>query len=575
VNESNDLRLLFAEYVNGEISAERLQALEAALREDVDLRREFIEYMNVDSALGDLAALSEAEVDALSLSEVASSTSPSHTMRRSNAVAAGNDRLRSPEADSPQRRVKLTSRAVAFVAVVAATLSISLGIWMSQSGEEDDQTVASRERPIAWLVTGIDALLKKEAKRWEGNTLPSGAYQLERGLLHLRFRGNVMVYVEAPADFETASDNRVVLHRGRLSANVPSEGVGFTVETPEAEVIDFGTGRQGRQPNASYRSFAAGPLPLVANFANNLTMLSGSNTEFSVDVEAGASEVHVFEGLVRVQPRSRKNGRSREAVDLRTSDAVKIEAATEKPVDIKLASDRFIRSFDEPKRKYHRWVKELSPVAYFRMPIRSKGLVSDPRGYTGVVLTGAGNRPPHACGVFAGGSLRILADSTGRGGRVDPPPVFRTGQFTLAVFVYLESPAPGGTVATNISGDEGNFALSLDQNGSVQATVRNDVGELQNLSSDALLPLQAWRQLVMTVDGERLHLYEDGRQVASAPCSPVADSEADVLWFGTDSDGLKLWDGRIDEVALFDWALSDGDVRDLYQAALEEIRQPE
>ena len=34
-------------------------------------------------------------------------------------------------------------------------------------------------------------------------------------------------------------------------------------------------------------------------------------------------------------------------------------------------------------------------------------------------------------------------------------------------------------------------------------------------------------------------------------------------------------DGRIDEFALFDRALSDADVGNLYQAALEEIRQPE
>jgi hypothetical protein len=57
-----DGRRFFADYASGAISAEQLQSLEAALREDADLRREFIEYMNVDSALGDLAALSKAEV---------------------------------------------------------------------------------------------------------------------------------------------------------------------------------------------------------------------------------------------------------------------------------------------------------------------------------------------------------------------------------------------------------------------------------------------------------------------------------------------------------------------------------
>jgi hypothetical protein len=51
----------------------------------------------------------------------------------------------------------------------------------------------------------------------------------------------------------------------------------------------------------------------------------------------------------------------------------------------------------------------------------------------------------------------------------------------------------------------------------------------------------------------------------------VADREAESLWFGTDAGGLKLWNGRIDEVALFDRALSDKEFADLYQAAREEM----
>ena len=41
--------------------------------------------------------------------------------------------------------------------------------------------------------------------------------------------------------------------------------------------------------------------------------------------------------------------------------------------------------------------------------------------------------------------------------------------------------------------------------------------------------------------------------------------------FGTDAVGLDLRDGRIDEVALFDRALSDAEGTELYQAKLEEI----
>ena len=156
-----------------------------------------------------------------------------------------------------------------------------------------------------------------------------------------------------------------------------------------------------------------------------------------------------------------------------------------------------------------------------------------------------------------------------------PSPPLQTGQFTLAAFVYLEPGARHGTVATNIRSNDGNFALGLDENGVLQGTIRDRDGDLLSVSGDAAVALHTWRHVVMTVDGQQFRLYEDGHLVASAACSPVADGVADVLWFGTNADGQKLWNGRIDEVALFDRAFSDVDVTDLYEAAIEEIKRLE
>jgi hypothetical protein len=314
---------------------------------------------------------------------------------------------------------------------------------------------------------------------------------------------------------------------------VPPEGIGFTVETPEAEVVDFGT-------------------------------------EFSVEVQNATSEVHVFNGLVRVQPRTGENETAM-AVDLRTSQAVRIDKFSPEPVGISLATDRFIRNFDEPKRNYARTVKQLSPVAFYRMGIRDKGLAAEPPQHTGIVLTGDGVRPPHASGVFKGGSMRVRANSTGRGGRVDAPPQLDTGNFSLVVFVYLEQAAPGAAVATNILGDDGSFRLSLDESGRMRATVRNRDGELQSVVSDEVMQLATWRHVVMTADGETLRISENGNLSVSTPCEMIAGSESETIWFGTMSEGRGLWNGRIDELAMFDKALSDQDVADLYQAAVEEM----
>jgi len=508
MSESTDLKALFADYASGSISTEQLHEMEAALRNSSDLRREFVEYMNIDSALGDLAALSEAEATAID--------HESTTLASRDSESIFGAFVRHFHA----------YRTISIVGTLAASLFVAV-MWLANLSDDKDA-------PVAMLVTDVDALLMWEGKPWNDNELLTGKYRLDKGLLHLKFDGDVMVYVEAPARFDAVSGSRLVLHSGRLSANVPPQGVGFTVDTPEAEVTDFGT-------------------------------------EFSIDVDAGASEVHVFDGLVRVQPRSRNDGQAIDAVDLRTSQAVKIQGIEQKPVEIKLATDRFIRNFDEPKHRYPRAVKKLSPVAFYRMAIRDKGLAADPPQYSGVVLTGEGRRPPHARGVSNGGSLRVLADSTGRGGRVDSPPPLRKGQFTLAVFVYLESRAANGTVATNIQGKEGNFALSLNESGSIQATVRNTDGDLQSVSSDVEFPLQKWCHLVLTADGEQLQIYENGQLVVSSALSLIADNKSNSLWFGTDADGVQLWDGRVDELALFDKALSKQDVQDLFRAALDEL----
>lgn len=451
------------------------------------------------------------------------------------ALAAGSEQQAIPAASAVGSQARAMPVVIAIS--VAASLLIAFLMW-----SKDIQPDSSRVH-LATIVSRVDALLTDGKSNWDRAKLVAGEYQLRRGLLHLQFDGGVMVYVEAPARFNVVSGKRLVLQHGRLSASVPPEGIGFTVDTPEAEVVDFGT-------------------------------------EFSVDVESGTSEVHVFDGLVRVQPRPAQNGVVVQAVNLRTSEAVKVEGSTQTSSKIELATQRFIRSFSEPKRNYLRSLKQLSPVALYRMGIRDLGLVSQPPQYSGEVLTDrdsvdAESRPPHARGVFAGGSLRVGAGSTGRGGRVTTPPPLETGQFSLVVFVYLETGTPGGLVTTNFHDDKGNFALSIDEQGLPRATVRDGNSGLHSVISNEPLPLTTWRHIVVTADGDQLRLYEDGQLVSTASCESVAHVANATLWFGTNAGGIEQFNGRIDELALFDKSLSDAEIAELYQAAMDEIASTE
>jgi len=97
----------------------------------------------------------------------------------------------------------------------------------------------------------------------------------------------VKVVLEAPVTFEFDSPQRLRLFRGRVAADVPPSGKGFTVVTPSGNAIDLGT-------------------------------------SFGVAVgESGDTQVHVFEGEVIAESKegTAKSVRCNEATSLSTPNA--------------------------------------------------------------------------------------------------------------------------------------------------------------------------------------------------------------------------------------------------------------
>ncbi len=507
----SEIRALFAEYADGQIPTDRLAMLETRLRVDAAVRREFIEYLNVDSALGDLAALSPAErTEAESLRAGWPAASPV----TANPTAW-------PVGPRPWVRRPRWIGAIAFVLLVG-------GLWSAF------RPFGQRDVPAAVRAADIDALLFRDGRQWAGAQIPAGLYRLERGFLHLQFADNVALYVEAPAQFQVLDGRGVRLQSGRLSAIVP-DGSAFTVATSEATVAESGT-------------------------------------EYSVEAAAGGSEVHVFRGSVRVRSTAETDP-AVPATAVGSSQAVRVDGTRNRPTSIDLAPDRFVRTFDEPRQNYARTVKQLSPLAFYRMAIRDQGLLAIPPQYSGLVLSGAGKTPPHARGVFAGGSLRVGGSSSGRGGRVDHPPALDGGRMSLVVFAYLESPSPGGVIATNLNGTAGNFALALDESGAVHATACQRDGRLQAVAGPAPLPVGTWRHLVVTADGEQLRLYQDGRLTSATRCEGLSTTATEPLFIGTASNETDLFHGRIDELAIFGRGITAEEIDLLYRTAQQEIAQ--
>jgi ferric-dicitrate binding protein FerR (iron transport regulator) len=75
----------------------------------------------------------------------------------------------------------------------------------------------------------------------DGNGIVPGRLEIKSGTLTLRFRSGATVSATGAASMRIDSDMHVQLDDGQATAYVPQWAKGFTIETPDAKVVDLGT----------------------------------------------------------------------------------------------------------------------------------------------------------------------------------------------------------------------------------------------------------------------------------------------------------------------------------------------
>jgi hypothetical protein len=154
--------------------------------------------------------------------------------------------------------------------VAAVVLLVCVAGWLARRSWMNSSTLPTVVRAAGAEFAGIPSPLA-------GTAIPHGELELTGGVLELRTGRGAAVVIEAPARFRWPAAERIELHDGRVSAEVPDEAIGFTIDTADAEVQDLGT-------------------------------------RFGVEVRPdGPSQVHVFEGEVNTRLRSGATGAKRPA----------------------------------------------------------------------------------------------------------------------------------------------------------------------------------------------------------------------------------------------------------------------
>lgn len=142
-----------------------------------------------------------------------------------------------------------------------------------------------------------------------------------------------------------------------------------------------------------------------------------------------------------------------------------------------------------------------------------------------------------------------------------------TDQITLAAWIRPERNGTQYVIKKATYGETDGFELSLSSSGSIfvrfnQASERN----AHRLDSSINYPTDGstWLHVVATYDGNTIKLYING-QLDSSKADQFEIATNDLaLAFGAESDGYRAYSGSLDDVAIYDRALSAEEVQALY-----------
>jgi hypothetical protein len=458
-------------------------------------------------------------------------------------------------------------RALAGAAVVALAAA---GLWWAGVFTPKAVTVELAqdpeylEEPIA---TGVAVLARAIDVVWEtgdaaftvGAPLEPGKLKLKQGYAELEFYSGARMVVEGPAEVELVSTMEVFCRQGRLSAYVPAQARGFAVVTPQMKVVDIGTA-------------------------------------FGIEVTAPRGEVHVFEGHVQVTP----NGKTArelfkgEAVAVNgqgVMDAVSLKTmafATKGELDSKeaIVHSRRLAEWKQASQQWRQWAGllvyyDFQPPSEQERVLRNVSL-SAPSESEGMVIGAKwteGRWPDKRALEF-----KALGDRV----RARIPGEFKS--LTLHAWIRADGVDGGSRLKRSYNSlmmgdgfDNGVVHWQLQQDGKVILCIKGT--DEQTYRSPVIFAPERvgqWTQIATVFDGEAkmVRFFVDGVQVSELPAgvkSLLKIGDMEIANWNTKGYGsgasFRNWNGRMDEFALFNRALTAVEVLQLYQAGGKPVVQ--
>ncbi len=149
----------------------------------------------------------------------------------------------------------------------------------------------------------------------------------------------------------------------------------------------------------------------------------------------------------------------------------------------------------------------------------------------------------------------------------DDPRLVMSNAFTVATWMRPEGTGNGGKQSGGILvNKEGEYEVARYADGTIRWAIANSDPGWFFISSDFVAPLGQWTHIAVTYDGSRVVTYADGTLVKEQSASGAIDdflTRENEFWIGGRSGQPEFFDGLIDDVGIWNRALSAAEVREV------------
>jgi hypothetical protein len=496
--------LLVDRHLDGGLDVDGQERLESAIQRHPHLRQRFWELAGIHGHLAWTLQERHAELPG------AEALATERALRDSSqAIQVHRPR---PSGRAPKRsrgrgfwRGAVTTLVAAGIVVAGATVALT---WRD--------TTPPPANADATLVDLAQAEWRDGVGPAVGEAVGNRLLALRSGLAQVRFANGATIIIAGPATFTARNSRGGELTSGRLVARVPESAKGFTIEADGVRVVDLGT-------------------------------------EFALAAGDGADHhVQVYDGMVQVSA---------------TTAPVDLPQVLHQGEAVRVAPGGLIGSATYDERGFIRAMPaELaSPalgrglVAWWKLDEDQGTVVRDAsgNGHDGVVRRATLDQL-HVPG-RSGGALRFIDRSYIE---VANDPALQLMEMTLHAWVR---PATDQRNDAQIICKQGSYGLAMPSN----QAMKFYFWHMDRVIDRPFAP-DRWVNLCATFDGAIRRFYVDGVRIASitSPTPPVTSDPLRIgALEGTLRDTERYFQGAIDELRIYNRALSDEEVRLLHLTA--------